>query len=225
MYTVPNGANDDWYWMYSTIYPGRQNPAFVVTNDLMRDHKVSFLAPLPFVRWRTTQIVYYSIFRHLNYNATHHGFNNATAVLKVKPELRNSTVFEENLPVTVSVEVGSSSNSSNVKEEVSATNKTVVGSKPKGKNPIVEACIPPFNDMEGDGEVFLFGPGNFSREIQRSTFTDRWHIPASDSNLWLCLNTEERVARRNSSIPKHVHISSMDIHSNNEINSGSGIMV
>ncbi len=66
LYAVPRGANDDWYWMYSTLYPGRKSQAFVVSNDLMRDHKVSFLAPSSFIRWRSSQIVYYSIFRNYN---------------------------------------------------------------------------------------------------------------------------------------------------------------
>ena len=32
VYQVPNGANDDWYWMYSTIYKGRKKPALVVSS-------------------------------------------------------------------------------------------------------------------------------------------------------------------------------------------------
>jgi hypothetical protein len=32
--------------------------------------------------------------------------------------------------------------------------------------------------------------GNFSREIQYSKESKRWHIPVLGSNLWLCLNTD-----------------------------------
>ena len=32
VYQVPLGANDDWYWMYSTIYNGRKKPALVVSS-------------------------------------------------------------------------------------------------------------------------------------------------------------------------------------------------
>lgn len=78
LYAVPRGANDDWYWMYSTLYPGRKTQAFVVTNDLMRDHKVSFLAPSSFIRWRTSQIVYYSISRNYNQSMWSNTLNAST---------------------------------------------------------------------------------------------------------------------------------------------------
>jgi len=32
-----------------------------VTNDLMRDHKLAFLEPRPFIRWRTSHIVYFGM--------------------------------------------------------------------------------------------------------------------------------------------------------------------
>lgn len=57
LYKVPHNMNDDLFWIYSTIYEGRKSQAFVVTNDYMRDHKLQFLAPIPF------QIVYYSVNR------------------------------------------------------------------------------------------------------------------------------------------------------------------
>lgn len=57
LYLVPLGADDDWYWIYATVTEGRKSPAFVVTNDLMRDHRLAFLEPRPFIRWRTTQVM------------------------------------------------------------------------------------------------------------------------------------------------------------------------
>jgi hypothetical protein len=59
LYSVPYGAEDDWYWMYATVYEGRSKPALVVTNDLMRDHKLAFTDPKMFMRWRTSQIMYF----------------------------------------------------------------------------------------------------------------------------------------------------------------------
>jgi hypothetical protein len=61
LYVVPRGANDDWYWLYATIYEGRRSPALVVSNDLMRDHKVAFIEPKPFLRWRNSQITYFGL--------------------------------------------------------------------------------------------------------------------------------------------------------------------
>lgn len=57
VYITPSGANDDWYWLYATIYEGRSTPACVVSNDFMRDHKVAFAESKAFMRWRSSQIV------------------------------------------------------------------------------------------------------------------------------------------------------------------------
>ena len=59
LYVVPQGANDDWYWIFITVTENRKKPAYVITNDLMRDHRLAFLEPRPFLRWRTTQIVHF----------------------------------------------------------------------------------------------------------------------------------------------------------------------
>jgi proteinaceous RNase P len=61
LYVVPSGADDDWYWMYATVFEGRSKPAFVVTNDLMRDHRLAFMEPRPFIRWRSTHIINFDI--------------------------------------------------------------------------------------------------------------------------------------------------------------------
>eukprot|EP01035_Chromulina_nebulosa_P018670 gene18670-24417_t len=39
LYLVPDGSEDDLFWMYATIYEGRSSPSYVITNDMMRDHK------------------------------------------------------------------------------------------------------------------------------------------------------------------------------------------
>jgi hypothetical protein len=59
MFVVPNGSNDDWYWLYATVYEGRSRPAFVVSNDFMRDHRDIFPDMKAFMRWRSQQIVYF----------------------------------------------------------------------------------------------------------------------------------------------------------------------
>ena len=32
--------------------------------------------------------------------------------------------------------------------------------------------------------------GKFSREIQKSADTQRWHIPSIDRSVWLCFNAD-----------------------------------
>ena len=58
LYIVPQGANDDWYWMLTTLQE-RQKPSYVITNDLMRDHRAAFSDSRTFIRWRTTQIIHF----------------------------------------------------------------------------------------------------------------------------------------------------------------------
>eukprot|EP01033_Poteriospumella_lacustris_P009282 gene9282-6646_t len=63
LYTVPSGMNDDLFWLLATVYEGRRNECFVVTNDLVRDHALSAMASKTFARLRTSMVVYFSIFR------------------------------------------------------------------------------------------------------------------------------------------------------------------
>jgi len=58
IYIVPDQANDDWYWMYASV-AFDASPAMVISNDMMRDHRLALLASRPFYRWRNTQIVGY----------------------------------------------------------------------------------------------------------------------------------------------------------------------
>ena len=64
LYVVPSGCNDDWYWMYATVSNERDSRAYVVTNDLMRDHKVAFSpskkhSDACFKRWRENTIIHF----------------------------------------------------------------------------------------------------------------------------------------------------------------------
>jgi hypothetical protein len=61
IYEVPGGANDDWYWIYATVYEGRKTHASVISNDLMRDHRLAFLEPRPFLRWRNSHITLFDL--------------------------------------------------------------------------------------------------------------------------------------------------------------------
>eukprot|EP01034_Spumella_vulgaris_P023915 gene23915-30194_t len=130
LYVVPSGANDDWYWIYATLYKGRRSPAFVITNDLMRDHKVAFPEARTFMRWRTSQVVYFGL---------------SSAVTEATEENNEQQQQQQH------------------RDDLS--------------------------DLYGEDvpEAFLYGPGDFSREIQHSEATDRWHIPAVDRSHWLCL--------------------------------------
>ncbi len=67
LYLVPQGANDDWYWIMATLLERQSNKqTYVVTNDLMRDHRVLFDDPLTFLRWRTSQIMHFHLSRGID---------------------------------------------------------------------------------------------------------------------------------------------------------------
>ncbi len=59
---MPNGLRDDYFWMLATtLSTARVKPALVLSNDLMRDHRVAMLAPLSFQRWRARHIVHFNV--------------------------------------------------------------------------------------------------------------------------------------------------------------------
>ena len=89
LFVVPQGSDDDWYWIYSTILPHNNSTTKVVTNDHMRDHvvdaflssslnktlldeqqsatvrnlrhqyKPSLTTARAYLRWRASTVVYY----------------------------------------------------------------------------------------------------------------------------------------------------------------------
>ena len=65
LYVVPQGGNDDWFWVYATLHKLRRRHAYCVTNDLMRDHKTAFSKETPraFVRWRANTIIHFDFSR------------------------------------------------------------------------------------------------------------------------------------------------------------------
>lgn len=50
LYVCPKGTNDDWYWLYAAVKAGERG--LLVSNDEMRDHIFSLLAPKYFLRWK-----------------------------------------------------------------------------------------------------------------------------------------------------------------------------
>mmetsp|Transcript_43989 Transcript_43989/g.111271 ORF Transcript_43989/g.111271 Transcript_43989/m.111271 type:complete len:568 (-) Transcript_43989:19-1722(-) len=50
LHVCPKGANDDWYWLYAAVKAGERG--LLVSNDEMRDHIFSLLAPKYFLRWK-----------------------------------------------------------------------------------------------------------------------------------------------------------------------------
>jgi hypothetical protein len=77
MYIVPSGCLDDYYWMLSSVanqtdsrlhvptddaqgrFPGLR--PLLITNDMMRDHRLELLEPRLFRRWTNCHIVKYGI--------------------------------------------------------------------------------------------------------------------------------------------------------------------
>ena len=59
LYVTPPGSDDDWYWIYATVNEERKSPSYVITNDLMRDHRLAFLEPRAFFRWRSNQVIHF----------------------------------------------------------------------------------------------------------------------------------------------------------------------
>lgn len=50
LYKAPAGSNDDWFWLHSALWCGRNT--LVLTNDEMRDHHFQMLAHRVFLRWK-----------------------------------------------------------------------------------------------------------------------------------------------------------------------------
>jgi len=61
LYCPRPGVNDDWYWLYAAVVGGKE--AFVVSNDLMRDHLFNITAstgaPKHFNKWKERHQVKY----------------------------------------------------------------------------------------------------------------------------------------------------------------------
>jgi pentatricopeptide repeat protein len=65
LYVVPQGGNDDWFWMYATVHKLRTSRAYCITNDLMRDHRQAFAGESAriFERWRASTIIHFDFSR------------------------------------------------------------------------------------------------------------------------------------------------------------------
>ena len=63
LYIVPQGADDDWYWLYATIADNHKDIAYVVTNDLIRDHRLAFQNDRTYLRWKTSNVIHFDVIR------------------------------------------------------------------------------------------------------------------------------------------------------------------
>ncbi len=70
LYLVPPGGNDDWYWIYATVSATNPLPSYAITNDLMRDHRLAFLEPRLFLRWRTSMVMPFDFSSAIDNNHT-----------------------------------------------------------------------------------------------------------------------------------------------------------
>eukprot|EP00981_Chlorochromonas_danica_P001533 scaffold334_cov173-Ochromonas_danica.AAC.9 len=205
MYAVPPGAYDDWYWMMASLMAPAGKQSFVVTNDLMRDHRLSFLAPKPFLRWRASQIVYYGFF----YTPT----DTTTATSESK--VTEINIVENQGDVQNSTKTHVTDNSSNINDIITAridnsnSSTTTVSEEDdvdSDCSPSTITMVDPANSNNTNSSnqnslefiasrqhpenVVLYPPGNYSRDIQFDENVKTWHLPASDRNSWLCLNLE-----------------------------------
>lgn len=57
--TVPYRSNDDWFWLYTTVFKGGRT--LLVTNDEMRDHHFQMLSQKAFLRWKERHQVYFNL--------------------------------------------------------------------------------------------------------------------------------------------------------------------
>ena len=72
LFTTPPGSNDDWYWLYACVAAGEKG--MLVSNDLMRDHIFSLLAPKYFKKWRQRHQIKYAF--HYRGSDAHLHLNN-----------------------------------------------------------------------------------------------------------------------------------------------------
>jgi len=223
LYSVPsNRVDDDWYWLYAAISPAQSAATvqpYVITNDLMRDHKFSLLHSDSFMRWRNAQIVYFSLNRpgYINFK------ENATALARVigKTNRRNflrrkGSTNNTTDSTTTSIEIDDQAShieiednldtqrtddDNNQQENVSPTMSTdnIFDSNATGNlhirtnlSNLFENNIvenEPSEDWDIPGNVHFFPPGNFSRDVQFDSTTNYWHLPALEKNIWLCVTT------------------------------------
>lgn len=72
MFVVPRCCFDDYYWMIASVSVQNQSNTIpghrpiLITNDQMRDHRLSLLEPRPFRRWTSCQVVNFSIDGYVN---------------------------------------------------------------------------------------------------------------------------------------------------------------
>ena len=217
------GQNDDWYWMYATVHehiserPHQKDsrgqkrkplkslssslsssPTVVITNDHMRDHRLSLLEPRPFSRWRASQVIRYRfLYDYFDDNDTNgHSSSNSSSIINLRNNSNTNSVRS------------SSNNKSDNENNNKATLPTSPIFAPKKNNsaelfddakPLLEEENHSSNHIVG---INFFKTASFSREIHRSNFAidngikkeihkNKIHIPCEEQNIWLCIDLEQ----------------------------------
>lgn len=80
LYTVPQGADDDWYWLFATVTEGRKESAYVVTNDMIRDHRLAFSDAKSYMRWKAAHMLHFDVLKPLEESTA-----NATSPAPAEP--------------------------------------------------------------------------------------------------------------------------------------------
>ena len=203
LYKIPLGQNDDWYWMYATVHeherrqynnkqqkksllstsssPSSLSPTVVITNDHMRDHRLSLLEPRPFSRWRASQVIRYRFLydyfdqKYNNSdNTTSGGNNDATDSITAMPAIGKNHFFDD-------------SHNDNIEDYQSTED---------------------YQSNDHIVDMNFFETASFSREIHRSNFAidhgikkeihkNKIHIPCEEQNIWLCIDLEKIEGKRN----------------------------
>lgn len=186
LFVVPKNGSDDWFWMLASILPQMQR-AYVITNDLMRDHKVSFITPKPFMRWRASQIVFHT----MTYpevpldKVLMKAIQDAVASGKMKSS--TSTEDTDELLIIRTADICHRTQQKDTTEETEASQVKRDVTLPANN---IALYLPGTTPSALPQHCLMFHVGEHSREIQYSSELRRWHIPACDRKTWLCLDVD-----------------------------------
>ena len=60
LYIVPQGADDDWYWIYATVTEDRYSTAFVVSQDVRSVEPIQL--PIFLILLRSTSTSFFKVY-------------------------------------------------------------------------------------------------------------------------------------------------------------------
>jgi hypothetical protein len=170
LYVVPQGGNDDWFWMYATVHKLRTSRAYCITNDLMRDHRQAFAGESAriFERWRASTIIHFDFSR-----AVEEGYQCPQVMLT-----RPSTYSREIQVLAGGSSSSSSSDAATNHDEEDACLDAIEQALDSPDDSILDACelFPDDNDEEEEEEDNDAHGG--------SVYV---HIPATDRSSYVCV--------------------------------------